>query len=95
MSLRQLVISENAEFQEVKNPHTGKVFFTCGKKKGYVSPAAQEKLQDPNCTIDDFQFAEVAKPGEKPVPCIMIVGNSQQNVVRKFGGDLLRANTQH
>ena len=89
MSLKQLVIKENAELQQVRNPKTGKCFFICGSKRGYISPAAQQKLADPNATLDDFQYAMVAKPGEQAIPCLMVVGNSEQNVVRKLGASLL------
>ena len=89
MSAKQLVISENAEIQFINNPKTNKVFFTCGSKRGYVSPAAQKKMTDPNCTLDDFQYAMVAKPGEQAIPCLMVVGNSEQNVIKKLGTSLL------
>jgi len=89
MSAKQLVISENAEIQFINNPKTGKVFFTCGTKRGYVSPAAQKKMTDPQCTLDDFQYAMVAKPGEQAIPCLMVVGNSEQNVIKKLGASLL------
>lgn len=89
MSLKQLVISENAELQQVRNPKTGKFFFTCGSKRGYISPAAQQKLADPNATLDDFKYAEVSVNGNEAVPCLMIVGNGEANVVRKLGAELL------
>lgn len=87
MSARQLVISENAELQFVENPNTGKIFFVCGSKKGYVSPAAVEKMA--TGTLDDFQYAEVSIDGGVAVPCLMVVGNSGKNVKRSLGGDLL------
>jgi len=89
MSLKQLIISENAELQQVVNPKTGKAFFVCGSKRGYISPAAQQKLEDPASTVEDFQFAMVAKPGEEAIPCLMVVGNSQANVKRVLGSNLL------
>lgn len=87
MSARQLVISENAELQFVENPNTGKTFFVCGSKKGYVSPAAVAKME--TGTLDDFQYAEVSIDGGAAVPCLMVVGNSSQNVKLRLGGDLL------
>lgn len=87
MSARQLVISENAELQFVENPNTGKIFFVCGSKKGYVSPAAVEKMA--TGTLDDFQYAEVSINGGTAVPCLMVVGNSGKNVKRSLGEDLL------
>lgn len=87
MSARQLVISQNAELQFVENPNTGKIFFVCGEKKGYVSPAALEKMN--TGTLDDFQYAEVSIDGGAAVPCLMVVGNSGKNVKRSLGEDLL------
>ena len=88
MSARQLVSSENSVIDFVKNPNTGKLFFVCGSKKGYVSPALQKVYQD--STLDDIQYAEVSLDGGTPVPTLMCVGNSQQNVTKTLGADLLR-----
>lgn len=87
MSARQLVISENASLQFVENPNTGKIFFVCGNKKGYVSPAAQAVME--TGTLDDFQYAEVSINGGAAVPCLMVVGNSDKNVKRSLGEELL------
>ena len=87
MSARQLVISENASLQFVENPNTGRIFFVCGSKKVYVSPAAVEKMA--TGSIDDFQYAEVSIDGGAAVPCLMVVGNSGKNVKRSLGEDLL------
>ena len=88
MSARQLVISENSVIDFVKNPNTGKLFFVCGSKKGYVSPALQKVYKE--STLDDIQYAEVSLDGGTPVPTLMCVGNSQQNVTKTLGADLLR-----
>lgn len=88
MSLRGLVISENAEINFVESPKTHKIFFVCGKKRGYVSPAAQ-KIMDTG-DIDDFQYAEVSIDGKPAVPCLMVVGSSKANVKRTLGAELLR-----
>ena len=71
-TLKQLVLEQNAEVKTFKSPKSDKLFFECGKIRGYVSPAAGERLKDPNCSIDDFAFAMVAKEGEEAIPCIMI-----------------------
>ena len=88
MSARQLVISENSVIDFVKNPNTGKLFFVCGSKKGYVSPALQKVYKE--STLDDIQYAEVSLDGGTPVPTLMCVGNSQQNVTKTLGADLVR-----
>ena len=71
-TLKQLVLEQNAEVKTFKSPKSDKLFFECGKIRGYVSPAAAERLKDSNCSIDDFAFAMVAKEGEEAIPCIMI-----------------------
>ena len=55
----------------VKNPKSGKVFFTCGSIIGYVSPQVQSNLN--RVTIDDLQYAEISVNGQKAVPCLLLV----------------------
>ena len=86
MSAKALCIRENAELTFVKNPKTGKIFFSCGSiKNGYVSPRVQENLG--NLKIEDIQYAEVSIEGNEPVPTIMM--NASNNTVRTLGSDLL------
>jgi hypothetical protein len=88
MTARQLVIKENSPLDFVENPNTGKIFFVCGSKKGYVSPAALEKMNG-KCSLDDFQYAEVSIDGAEAVPCLMVVGNQRNNVQKSLGSELL------
>lgn len=81
-SARDLIISENAELQFVENPNTGKIFFVCGNKKGYVSPAAVEKME--TGTIDDFYYAEVSIGDSDYVPCLMVANKPTEKVIRTF-----------
>lgn len=87
MSANQLVISENATLDFVKNPHTGKTFFVCGSKRGYVSPNVLKIID--TCDLADLQYAEVSLDGAAAVPCLMVVGNADANVQRKLGENLL------
>ena len=87
MSARSLIIKENSELNFVQNPNTGKLFFICGSKKGYVSPAAEAKMA--TGTLDDFQYAEVSINGAEAVPCLMVVGDGSKNVKRSLGAELL------
>ena len=88
MSAKQLVISNQSPLQFVTNPKTGKTFFLCGGTKGYVSPAVAAIKG--TCTLDDLQFAECSKDGgESFVPCLMVVGNSSNNVQRTLGSELI------
>ena len=89
MSAKQLVISENSSLDFIKNPKTGKIFFTCGEKQGYVSPAAREALASGSAKLEDFQYAEVSVDGKAPVPCLMVVGASRNAVQYSFGEELL------
>ena len=82
MSARDLVISENASLKFVENPNTGKIFFVCGNKKGYVSPAAVEKME--TGSLDDFYYAEVSIDSSDYVPCLMLVNKPTEKVVRSF-----------
>lgn len=95
----QLVTQENALIKFVTNPNTGKMFFTCGKVQGYVSPAAQKAAAE-HKPIEEFHYAEIVSiNGElckdqegnpKPMPILMVVGKGNQNVVHSVGQNLLR-----
>ena len=80
MSARDLVISENASLEFRENPNTGKIFFICGSKKGYVSPAAVEKMK--TGSIDDFYYVEVSVGGKDYVPCLCYAKSA--NVIKQF-----------
>lgn len=87
MSAKQLVISENSPLQFITNPKNGNVFFTCGSKTGYVSPAVKQIMD--SCSLGELQYAECSIDGQPAVPCLMVVGNSQKNVRRELGSNLL------
>lgn len=82
MSARELVSSENATLKFVENPNTGKVFFTCGSKKGNVSPYALEHMEQGE--LDDFCYAEVRRDGKTYVPCLMLVNKPIEKIIRSF-----------
>lgn len=88
MSAKTLVISENSPIEYVQNPKTGKLFFVCGSKQGYVSPALQEKYD--TAGLEDIQYAEVSIDGGAAVPTLMVVGDSKKNVKKTLGAELLR-----
>lgn len=83
MSAKDLVKSENASLQFVENPNTGKIFFVCGSKKGYVSPAAVEKME--TGSLDDFCYAEVSIGSSDYVPCLLVKNGNK--VVREFSNE--------
>ncbi len=80
MSARDFIIRENESLKFIKNPDTGKIFFVCGSKKGYVSPAAVKKID--TGSVDDFYYAEVSIDNSNYVPCLMLV--NKPDVVRSF-----------
>lgn len=86
MSAKALREQENnATIDFVENPNKpGKVFFVCGSITGYCSPAVQRAYK--TVTLDELQFAEVAKDGNpaNAIPCLMMVGNSKQNIKRSI-----------
>lgn len=82
--LKQLILEQGEELKQVVNPKTGKSFFVCGTIRGYISPAAVKKLEDKDASVDDFKYALVQKGGESPVPCLLVVGNSNFKLVRTF-----------
>ena len=89
MTARQLVIKENAELQRVNNPNTGKAFFVCGNVRGYISPNADALIMSGKATLDNLQYAEVSIDNNPAVPCLMVVGNSRQNITHSLGAELL------
>ncbi|MBR1713146.1 MAG: hypothetical protein IJ722_07060 [Alloprevotella sp.] len=82
-SARDLIITENSELQFVENPKTGKIFFICGRKKGYVSPAAVEKMK--TGSLDDFYYVEASVGGSDYVPCLCYA--KSKNVIKQFSVD--------
>ena len=85
-SAKALVIKENAPIKFIKNPKKpGSIFFVCGSKRGYVSPAVCEKID--TISLDEMQYAEVSKDGGEYIPCLMVVGNHKP--MRTLGEGLL------
>ncbi len=79
MTAKELIRKENAAIEFFQHPTSGKIFFACGSKKGYVSPAVAAKYQ--TIEIDEMQYAEVSKDGGIPVPTLMMAGK-HNNIVR-------------
>ena len=78
MSAKQLVISENSPLQFITNPKNGNVFFTCGSKTGYVSPAVKQIMD--SCSLEELQYAECSiDAGATWVPCLMVQGTGAED----------------
>lgn len=69
-----------------------KLFFTCGtvydaeKKEdvpfcGYASKAVQEAAKAGTLNWEDVQYCDMSIDGKPAVPCLMMIGNSNKNVV--------------
>lgn len=83
MSAKALTQVEGAALNFIENPKTGKIFFACGNKQGYISPKVLDKHSSGNLSIDDMKYAECSTDnGTTWVPCLMMV--SSNNVVASF-----------
>ena len=81
MSARDLILREKAKLDFVQNTESGKIFFVCGSKRGYVSPDAAKNIE--TAQLDDFNYAEVSVDGNDYVPCLM-VNKPTGKVIRSF-----------
>ena len=82
--LKQVILEQGSELQQVENPQTGKQFFVCGNIRGFIAPAAVERFNNNNVTVDDFKIAMVAKGDDKPIPSLLINEQKGFKLVRTF-----------
>lgn len=83
MTVSELMRSEGANLDVVKNPNTDKLFFTCGSKRGYISHKVAENLN--SLSVSDIQYGEihtVINGAQRVVPTLFMV--STDNVVKSF-----------
>ena len=83
MTASELMRSEGANLDVVKNPNTGKLFFTCGSKRGYISHKVAENLN--SLSASDIQYGEiqaVINGAQTVVPTLFMA--STANVVKSF-----------
>lgn len=83
MTASELMRSEGASLNIVKNPNTGKLFFACGTKKGYISHKVAENLNTLNAS--DIQYGEIhasINGADTVVPTLFL--ESTANVVKSF-----------
>lgn len=82
-TVSELMRSEGANLDIVRNPKTGKLFFTCGSKRGYISHKVAEKLD--TLSASDIQYGEIhatINGNATTVPTLFIA--STANVVKSF-----------
>ena len=83
MTASELMRSEDANLDIVKNPHTGKLFFTCGSKRGYISKHVAENLS--SLQASDIQYGEIhATINGQPAVVPTLFMASTANVVKSF-----------
>lgn len=82
MSAADLKVRNNASIDFVRSPKTGKVFFVCGSTKGYASKAVQRALESGSLMLENLRYCDMSIDGKPAVPCLMMVGNSRQNVLK-------------
>ena len=81
MSVNALKDREADKLRFIENPKTGKLFFTCGSKTGYISPAVQKEIM--SVKAEDLEYAECCIAGQSTwVPVIMKRGTN--NVKREL-----------
>lgn len=85
MSASEFVRRNGGSLDFVKNPHTGRIFFACGEKKGYVSKKVLEKMD--SVSLEDMGYGEIPyvdkETGEHRVaPTLFLV--SKVNVEKHF-----------
>ena len=78
MSARELK-SMHGSIDIVQNPHTGKMFFTCGSITGVVGTKAKEEIH--TLGLDDLNYCEVNIEGNW-VGCLM--KKASNNVLRSL-----------
>ena len=82
MNASEFVRMNGGKLDFVKNPNTGKVFFVCGDKRGYIS---KKVLADADVKLADMQYGEIqANINGQPtvVPTLFLA--STTNVVKSF-----------
>lgn len=50
----------------------GKLYFTCGGKKGYVSPAVTAAAKAGTLQVSDMLYSECSQDGNIWVPCLSL-----------------------
>ena len=82
--LKQVILEQGSELQQVDNPNTGKSFFQCGNVRGYIPPVAVKRLGEKDASVDDFKIAMVSKNDEPAIPTLLINEKGGFKLVRTF-----------
>ena len=82
MTASEFVKQNGGKLDLVRNPNTGKLFFVCGTKRGYVSKNVRDNMD--NLTLNQLGYAELEaniNGKEKIVPTLFL---ASANVVKSF-----------
>lgn len=96
MTAKALVEKEQSTIDFVNNPKTNRIFFTCGSKTGYVSPAVVAKIE--SVELEDLKYAECASVGtDNWIPCLFFNNRSSKapnsTLKKTMGADILKQST--
>ena len=82
MSASEFVRQNGGKLDLVRNPNTGKLFFVCGTKRGYISKNVRDNMD--SLTLDQLGYAELEaniNGKEEIVPTLFLASS---NVVKSF-----------
>lgn len=83
MTASELMRSKGDNLNIVKNPKTGKIFFTCGSTRGYISKKVVGQLN--TLSASDIQYGEIhanINGADTVVPTLFLAPTA--NVVKSF-----------
>lgn len=78
-SLRALMQEQQSTADVIQNPKTGKLFFTCGSIRGYISKKLAQVYQ--TTPAEDVEFADVTTDDGVCIPCLFLKGKNNTKKV--------------
>lgn len=82
--LKQVILEQGSELQQVDNHTTGKSFFQCGSVRGFIPHASVKRLGEKDASVEDFKIAMVSKNGELAIPTLLLNEKDGFKLVRTF-----------
>ena len=82
MTASEFVKQNGGKLDLVQNPNTGKIFFVCGDKRGYVSQKVRDNLG--NLSLDQLGYAEVEATINGKQAIVPTLFLAAANVVKSF-----------
>lgn len=82
MNAAEFVRQNGGKLDFIKNPNTGKVFFVCGGKHGYIS---KKVLANADVKLTDMQYGEIrANINGQPTVVPTLFLTCTTNVIKSF-----------